>query len=300
MIRVVALTMLVAAILAGCTDIGGLDLATSDELAQPGQTIEVRTTVTRKGLSRFFPPNNPSPIRVYRGNELVAEHQPGGSQWSFVTPVTLNTVGEHVIDAIYQRSADTPPEQATCYAYCWDASRVGIVVDLDKTLNVTTAGDRFFGDRPLGDVQPGAADALNDLARQFYICYITALPAEMKEDVRAWLKRQELPGGPIFRWNRGIGNTSYGNNQAAVLANLRQRVPILLIGIGAGGDLGAFSGNGMLSVMIQRGSTAADVPRFDDWTEAYQLFTEPGNQAILADPAKMLDLHLRGGAYMEK
>jgi len=292
--------LLAAALLAGCgADTGGIELSSSDELAQPGQTIEVRTTIARTGVSRLLPPSNPGKLRVYRDNELLAEHQPG-SAWSFVTPVTLDAIGEHVIDAVYQRRPEAKPDQAACYAYCWDASRVGIVVDIDEVLNVTTPQDRFFGDRPLGDLRAGSAEALADLGQRFFVCYVTSLPASLKDKVHRWLRDNKLPGGPVFNWNRGMGNIRYGGNQAAVLAGLRQRVPTLLIGIGAGaGDLDAFRRNGMLAVMIQTSSAPPGVPRFSNWDEAYQLFSEPANQAIFADPARMLELHLQGGKYMQ-
>jgi hypothetical protein len=58
----------------------------------------------------------------------------------------------------------------------------------------------------------------------------------------------------------------------------------------------------MLPVMITLAGplkSDLDVPQFAGWHEAYELFLEPVNQAILADPAHMLELHLRGGHYVD-
>lgn len=290
-----------AGLLAGCADTGGFRLSSSDQIAQPGQTIEVRTTLTRFGLSRHFPAPRLLAVRVYRDNELLAEHQPGGSSWSFVTPVTLDGIGEHAIDSLYKRNVESPPLQATCYAYCWDDSRVAIVVNLDGVVNVTTTQDWIFGDRVLGDPRPGSADTLAALAARFYICYVTTLPEESKPAIREWMHKHSVPAGPIFQWATA-GRFTAGN-QSAVLAGLRDRLPTLLVGIGQGqADMDAFQRNGMLAVMIggrfTEGTQAA--ARFFDWPEAYQLFIEPANQAIFADPAKMLELHRQGGQYIEQ
>lgn len=295
-------TLLMAVGLVGCVDTGGISLSSDDQIAQPGATIQVRATVRRKGLARWFPPSNPPAVRVYRNNELLAEHSPGGGAWSFVTPVTLETIGEHAIDALYQRRGEEKPVQATCYAYCWDASRVAIVVDLDRVVNVNTRMDRFMGDRPLGDVREEAAEYLTLLGRQYFICYVTTLSGDLKEDARRWMRTNGLPAGPIFTWDRGKRYRLDAGNQADVLARLQKQVPTLLIGIGDGNDdLEAFTRNRMLPVMITfAGPLRAplDTPQFSGWAQAYPLFTVPANQAILTDPAQMLDLHHRGGAFI--
>ncbi len=286
----------------GCTDIGGLSVASDDQLAQPGQTVRVVTQMRRRGLSRWFPPSNMPPIRIYRDNELLAEHRPGGEAWEFVTEVTLDTVGEHAIDAIYQSRADRKPLQATCYAYCWDASRVGIAVDLDRVVCRKTQLDRMLGDRPLGDPREDCAATLAALAQDYYLCYLTEHGPDMKEDIRAWLKENGLPVGPIFTWDTGRRMSLRSGDQAAVLAELRERVPALLIGVGEGkADLEAFTANRMLAVMVQFDGTPAvdpQAPRVAGWRGLWALFNLPANRPILTDPRQMLELHHRGGEYV--
>ncbi|MDD4890111.1 MAG: hypothetical protein PHU85_09290 [Phycisphaerae bacterium] len=296
------LVILFALALAGCVESGGLTLSAPDQIAQPGKAVQVEATIHRKGWSKWFPPHNPPSVRVYREEELLAEFFPGGGKWSFSTTVPLETVGEHAIDAIYQRRAENNPTQATCYAYCWDASRVAIVVDLDRVVNQNTRMDRVMGDRPLGDVREDAGEFLTLLSKQFFICYVTTLSGELKEDARRWMRTNGLPTGPIFTWDRGKRYRFRHGNQADTLAGLQRQVPTLLIGIGDGADdLEAFSRNKMLPVMITYGGslrTPQDVPQFAGWAAAYQLFTMPANQSILTDPVQMLDLFHRGGNYV--
>ena len=288
---------------AGCADTGGLSLSADDQLAAPGQTVRVVTRIARRGWNRWFPPASPPPLRIYRNNELLAEHHPAIGSWEFVTDVTLDTVGEHAIDAIYQPKVKSRPLHATCYAYCWDASRVAVAVDFDRVVNHSTRTRRFFAETPFGEVRDEAGAVLSALAGEFFICYLTEHPAELKDDIRAWLRKNELPPGPIITWHRGRRMRLDPGDQAEVLRQLQSQVPTLLVGIGDGqDDLAAFAANRMFAVLIEFGRSvraAPDVPRCRTWREAWALFSLPANRPILTDPKQMLELHHRGGDYVK-
>ncbi|MCG3181748.1 MAG: hypothetical protein BIFFINMI_04148 [Phycisphaerae bacterium] len=287
----------------GCQEFGKVRLLVGDELAAPGETVEVVAHLKRTGWSAFFPPSDPPPIVFHRGNEQIDRVQPKDTN-SVSTHFTPDGVGDTVIDVIYQPRPATQPLSGVCHVACWDSSKVAIAIDLDAVLNHATRFDRMTLEFPLGEARPDAAEVLGTLAKHFRLVYLTEMGLEARNAIRAWLSRNRLPDAPIFTWQRGSSwNLLARGDQASTLRDLRAKVPALLIGLGSGvDDLSAFQANGMLAVMVNfegGWTTPPDVPAARTWQEVWQFFTYDGNFPILSDPKAMLDLHDRNGDYVK-
>lgn len=292
-----------AATAAGCQELSKITMRSPDQICRPGQTIVVNAEIDRSGWSKWFPPVDPPPVRFYEGNRLIDEIQPLGTN-HVSAEITLDEVGEHPIDAIYQPRPNDTPLQAICYAYCWDDSKVAIAVDFDRTVNRVGQFDALTAEAPLGEVQGEAAEVLNALAPYFRIVYLTEMDDEAKEAIRTWLRGNKLPSGPIFQWRHGRRYNPLSNgNQKVVLERLREQLPTLLVGIAGGAEeMQAMRANGMLALTIdEKGglSSAPDAPVFNEWRGVWQFITYETNYPILTNPRTMLDLHDKGAEYLK-
>jgi hypothetical protein len=172
----------------------------------------------------------------------------------------------------------------------WDADRTIVAVDIDDTLSLTNYASLMIGARDRGS-RPyrGAVAAMNALARDYHIVYVTARPRFMLERTRQWLQAQGFPAGPLVvsaSWAEWRNQSAY---KRRALANLRKQWPNLLIGIGdKRGDVDAYVGNRMLTLIVNE----RDADRYGekavtlrDWQTLARYFTE--NRALLSSPAAL-------------
>ena len=176
--------------------------------------------------------------------------------------------------------------------------RVGIVLDIDDTISRTRFWDLLRGRRDeLSKPLQGAVEVLSRLARDHEIAYVTARPRVLFESTREWLVRNGFPRGPLIVSGGMREAMRAAEYKSRVIARARQSFPDVLIGIGdKASDAAAYSGNGMLTIIIGRASGDG----FDDsalvlgdW-HTLELFFQ-ANHALLTDPERIRRVVDEGG-----
>ena len=147
-----------------------------------------------------------------------------------------------------------PGLQTTGRIFVWTPDRPIIAVDIDKTISDTDYDDLILRRRDAESrALPGATEALDALAADFYIAYVTARPHFLLEKTRRWLADNRFPAGPVVTAPRLRDLVRPGKVKRRTLAALRRDWPNLLIGIGNSEvDAYAYGANGMLTLVLKR------------------------------------------------
>jgi hypothetical protein len=142
--------------------------------------------------------------------------------------------------------------RGTGRVFHWDARRVVIAVDIDRTIEQTQYQRLIFG--PGEDesaAMQSSAETLNDLARDFQILYLTSRPRFLLDKTRTWLRERGFPDGPVVMATGLRQMIRAREYKLERLRTLRAEWPTLLIGIGdKPRDVDPYGANDMLAIAV--------------------------------------------------
>jgi hypothetical protein len=180
--------------------------------------------------------------------------------------------------------------EATGRVFHWQRGRVIIAVDIDHTISQTNYRKLVLKERV--DISPpiaGARETLDDLAKDYYILYLTARPRFLIEKTRDWLAHYNFPPGPVVAAPRVRDAMRQLQFKQKKLHELRLRWPALLIGVGNhASDIEAYASSRMLPVIVYNGGEEkhySDAVVLQDWQSVHQFFD--ANTQTLTSPAKL-------------
>lgn len=182
------------------------------------------------------------------------------------------------------------PLRAEGSLFEWDSTRTIVAVDIDETICATRYRTMLFQEHD-ADSQPltGAVEALNAIAADYHIVYVTARPRFLLGTTRSWLNRHGFPRGPVLA---APGMKEWWHQEQfkkSAFAGLRRQWPNLLIGIGDRDvDVDSGRANRMLALIVNRApgyeaeDEGVDLP---DWTAVGRFFSQ--HKDLLRDPARL-------------
>jgi hypothetical protein len=185
---------------------------------------------------------------------------------------------------------DGRERQTTGTIFTWRENRPILAIDIDNTICRTEYEDLIFKTQDVESSPiPGSRETLTDLSRDFYIAYVTARPRIYVEKTRWWLNNNGFPAGPVVTTPRLRDMIKYKTLKRKMLANLRQRWPNLLIGIGNNRhDADAYAANGMLALIVHpTGKHAYGLHAIvlGDWTAIGRFFDL--NHEVFVNPEEL-------------
>ena len=137
-------------------------------------------------------------------------------------------------------------------AFRWDPTRTAVAVDIDDTLSHTDYAVLLFREEDdRSDPLRGSRAAMNTLALDFHIVYLTGRTRFLADKTRHWLESRGYPPGPIVTAPRIRDTILQPFFKRQALTELRARWPNLLIGIGDRWvDTFAYEPNGLLTLLV--------------------------------------------------
>ena len=89
--------------------------------------------------------------------------------------------------------------QATGRVFSWERERVIIAVDIDHTI-AQTDYQELLSQRSADESDPvkHSVQALNALAQDFHIVFLTSRPRFLIDKTRTWLREKDFPAGPVI------------------------------------------------------------------------------------------------------
>lgn len=180
--------------------------------------------------------------------------------------------------------------EATGRVFHWQEGRVIIAVDIDHTVSQTNYRKLLLKEQvDISPPIPGARETLDDLAKDYYILYLTARPRFLIEKTRGWLTHYDFPPGPVVAAPRVRDAIRQIEFKQRTLRQLRLRWPELLIGIGnQTADIEAYASSRMLPVIVYSGGEEkhySDAVVLQDWQFVHQFFD--ANTQALTSPASL-------------
>jgi hypothetical protein len=276
-------TLLLLGAVAGCQ---APVLTVDDAVVMRGEKTRLAACLEREPVLWLSKDVENAPVRFYIDEQQVGETKTDEDGVAAV---------EQRLDPDLQRFevrawAGFQELQATGRVFAWDRERVIIAVDIDHTI-AKTDYEELLAQRGKDESDPvkHSVQALNALARDFHIVYLTSRPRFLIDKTRAWLREKGFPTGPVITSVRIRDLVRPKEFKEERLHTLRKAWPTLLIGIGnQPSDAEAYGASGMLSLMLpgkNGGDFAPHAIVFRDWKGLVR-FCE-ANHETLASAAQL-------------
>lgn len=181
--------------------------------------------------------------------------------------------------------------ETTAMIHRWDPNRIAIAVDIDGTISKTDFETLLFEDQD-NESRPvkGARMALNKIAEDYNILYVTARPRFLMQKTHSWLRENQFPDGPVIAasgYREWMSQTRY---KTRALTEVRDGWPNLRIGIGdTSMDAKAYDASKMLCIILSSDPGKVVSQRsvvVKDWTGVADFFQK--NHTLLSDPLKIV------------
>jgi hypothetical protein len=161
----------------------------------------------------------------------------------------------------------------------WDRDRLVIILDVDNTIELTDYRRLLLTNEiPQSKPFDGSVDALQELAKRYYIVYMSGRTRGMLAQTRGWLQQSQYPDGPVIVMRNLRQMIFQGTFKKQRLAELRKTWPTLLIGIGDKPlDSDAYGQNKLLSLMVKtnvKHDFGEHAYVFDNWRDIAAFFRE--------------------------
>ncbi len=189
--------------------------------------------------------------------------------------------------------------RATSRLFRWPADRTVLVVDVDDTISETDYDDLLLDkiDRESYPL-PHAQEAMNALAKDYGIIYLTGRPRFLLGKTREWLERKGFPPGPVIT-SPGLSEMlDFLSLKIDLIRTTKKYVPGLLIGLGdKRSDAEAYGRTGLLPLILRFPDKLRAPIRdkgivFNDWPAVTRFFRD--NRTVLSDPKRLAAALERG------
>jgi len=272
---------------AGC---GAPVLSVDDALIGEGdRTVRVNTYVEREGALGLRPGIGGVPVQVFLDGDAGTS---GQSDATGCASVECALPADRRIRTV-RASAVVGNErlEASGRLFRIRRDRTLIAIDIDDTIS-DTEFDELLTERRDSESDPmsGSRRALEGLAEDFQLIYLTARPRGLHGTTRRWLEEHKFPVGAIVVSARSADVFRQADYRQRALSELRSRFPNLLIGIAdRTADARAQAANEMMSVLIREEPPMGEVPAntlvFEKWRHARRFFESYRRE--LADPKRL-------------
>ncbi len=204
-------------------------LVANDALAVPGETVCLCARA-RKGT--FFRDQEHVALYYFKDGRIYSIVK-ADDEGEANIPFTPTKVGDYIFDVeYYPRDLEAnQPLRVEILVTCREPNTPLFITDIDSTLIDPRSRARMVLE---GDPTPleGAAESVQQLAKDFVIIYLTARPDYLGLRTRNWLSLRGFPRGPVFMSRIKTlvdGNEKY---KATQLAEIREKFKGPAYGIG--------------------------------------------------------------------
>lgn len=274
---------------AGC---GGPVLSVDDGLVGDGdKTVRLNAYVEREGALGLRPGIAGARIEVFLDGDAGTWGETDRTGCASIE-CALPT-GKRLRTVRATSAVDGKTLESTGRLFRLRRDRTIIAVDIDDTISDTEFEELLTKRRDSeSDPISGSRRALEEMAEDFQIVYLTARPRGLYGTTRRWLEEHKYSAGAIVVSARSADVLHQSDYRQRALAELRARFPNLLIGIAdRTGDARAQAANGMMSVLIREEPPVGELPAntlvFDKWRHARRFFESYRRE--LADPKRLAE-----------
>ena len=223
-------------------------LTMDDAVVMRGAKTRLAACVEQQPILWLSKDVEDTPVRFYVDDQPVGEAKTNGDGVAAI---------ERKLDPSLKRYearvfAGFQELQGAGRVFVWDRERVILAVDIDHTIAQTEyKGLLAKNGEDDSDAVKNSVPALNTLARDFNIVYVTSRPRLLIDKTRAWLAEKGSPAGPVITSVRIRDLIRPEGFKAETLHALRKDWPTLLIGIGnRPSDADAYGENDMLALVL--------------------------------------------------
>lgn len=226
-------------------------LTVFDQLAPPGETVSLHVKLyqtTRLGFHinlhdrqiEFRCPFLPASATQTGEDGLASvEVQP---------PMEAPEVWRFTAD--YRGGVCHQPAVSNGRVFLWPTDSCLLVTDIDGTICDLAEFRVPFTSNRNTPTLPGCVEALNALAVEYRIVYLSARDECLYDKTRDWLREKGFPAGPLFCRDMHLTG-SQEEFKTKFLADLAKRYPRLRVGVGDRlTDVRAYRANGMRAFLI--------------------------------------------------
>jgi hypothetical protein len=242
--------------LAGCEWQRETLLYVRDEVCKTGESVKLTAKleennwrwedVKGKPVS-FWIVNADGKYQFIGGDVTDGEARGSGS---FMPPAP----GDYTIECQFAGASRLKPASYRAGVFCKQATRYGIILDIDNTLAATTLKDAFAGRFRLAlPLDQDTVRVVNALAKEYELFIVTSRPRTQAPTVLEWLSRNGFPRVPTFFYDPRAEAIRPATAKRKILQELKREYPLIAIGIGdREGDIEGYMSEGLLALGIGR------------------------------------------------
>lgn len=263
-----------------------------DSIVEQGQKSDLVAYVHNSSMTIFSEGVPQKPVQFYVEDREIGETKtdPTGK-----AQIPLEAVKNYGVRYCVRLKNNDQSLESVGWIFVWDPNRTAVAIDLDETICVSKYLNLIWGDGMESQPLPGAAEAIQTLAKDYHIVYWSARPHYMVERTRNWLAKNDFPPGPIVFTEDNWGCFKQADVKKQLLTELRKKWPNVRIGIGDKYvDVDCCKSNEMLPVIVNAWQptykeNSVVVP---DWKTLGQFFD--AHRDVLTNSQKLASVIERG------
>lgn len=250
-----------------------------DVLASSYGTVTLQAKLERKGMLGINPDlEGKEVVFSYAGEEIGATKagEDGVASISWTPPSLQN--GATGIPTIFEIQATLPHSSAyesspaSFYVFFWNPTKPCVVIDLDGTICASKEIEVGLKEPAELKAVEGAPQALQKIAENYNVLYLTARDDALMNATRQWLALRGFPRGPVLFRDLKVTNLSAESYKTKRLLELKQSWN-LVAGCGdRDEDANAYMAAGMQAYLIGKPTKIPQGARkLANWAEIEKL-----------------------------
>jgi hypothetical protein len=248
-----------AGIAAGITALVGISLPPRveevrvlDDLARPGEPISLAAKVVGGRLRGMFGGIEGAVVSFeIDGGHAGASRTDGAGRAA--VRYNIPFPGDYQVTARAKLASGEELPLAIGLLRVIDAGQSIVVTDIDGTIaDVTELGFVFRGAEPVRPI-PGAVEAMQALAREFAVVYLSRRDEDLGPRTKEWLAANAFPAGPVLLSRSLHDPFDASTFKRETLRMLKRRFPNIVAGIGnSASDAEAYASNSIPPFLVGR------------------------------------------------
>jgi phosphatidate phosphatase APP1 len=249
-------------------------IETADVIAKVGEPFVIRAELEAKTFLGIANDLAYLPVEFYCGDRLL-DTAITDKEGVAVIALTLEHAQTMPVTISFSGTNRYGASSAQSDVFVLDGSRPIIVVDIDHTVaDVSTLGvltKKSTEQKPM----PASVEALNALAADYQIVFLTHRSALLRAKTKAWLRESGFPRAPIILWHPGQEPLLSMTFKAEAIAKLKRDFPHVAVGIGdKKSDAQAYVKNGLQPYILESEKSQNHYPSgtvvVNDWKEIFR------------------------------
>jgi hypothetical protein len=245
-------------------------LTAFDQLALPGETVQLRAKLEHQGKLGINPDLHGYPLRIRCPPLIDQEVKTGKDGMATVELKAPAEAKTYPIQVTFPGSDHHRPAEAAARLFVWPKDARILITDVDMTVsNLAELRVPFTANARIPAL-PGAVEALTELSKTYRIIYLSARDDALCHKSCCWLCERGFPEGPFVCRDFRLGSKQEAFKRE-LITELKKRFPGIAVGVGdKPSDASAYLKNDLQAFLIaprDRSKLAKEAIVVTSWQE---------------------------------